>query len=282
MINTRPENPISSPFLTWAGGKRLIVKHLIPYVPKTYEKYWEPFLGAGALNFALAPSQANLSDSNTDLISCYIQIREDPERVYKHLLEHLRNNSKEYYYALRIQYNDNRFKNTVEQAANFIYLNKTSFNGIFRVNMKGEYNVPYGYKKSPIFPTLSKLRILSNILKGAELASSDFSTAISSEKITPGDFVYLDPPYPPLNGTSYFRHYTASRFSWDDQVLVAELAQNLRDQGCYVMVSNADVEKVRDLYTNWNLYTLPVTRWIAASGKRHKVSELVITSYEIE
>jgi DNA adenine methylase len=269
------------PFLRWAGGKSHIVKELLKYLPEgKVGDYWEPFLGSAALFFALAPEHAHLSDSNSDLVTCYKQVRDRPELVIRYLREHLSKTSEKYYYQVRHRYNISK-KPSAAQAARFIYLNRTSFNGIFRVNQKGEYNVPYGYKEPPPAPSNEDLRVASTLLKNASLSDNSYEVILADEAIKTGDFVYLDPPYPPLNKSANFTHYTISRFSWKDQENVATLADELRRRGCLVMISNTDIEHIRELYSAWNIYTLPVTRWIAASGSRHKVTELVITSYRL-
>lgn len=278
--NHSSEGIVCKPFLRWAGGKSRIVRHLIEFLPEEpFEEYWEPFLGAGALFFALAPQRAHLSDSNSELISCFAAVRDRPDLVFRYLREHLSKTSEEYYYKIRELYN--KSGPSITQAARFIYLNRTGFNGIYRVNQKGEYNVPYGHKEPPPAPSRDDLRLASRLLGNASLSDCSFDVALSDGAPRPGDFVYLDPPYPPLNETSNFAHYTASRFSWEDQENVARLANELRSQGCFVMISNSDVKRIHELYPGWHIHTLPVTRWIAANGSRHEVAELVITSYPV-
>jgi len=266
------------PFLRWAGGKSRITKLLADYVPEKYNRYWEPFLGSGALYFYLRPEKAYLSDSNAVLVDCYKHVREYPVKISKKLQDYRRQTSEDYYYAVRDLYNKSR--SSVEQSARFIYLNKSNFNGIFRVNEKGDYNVPYGYKKSLAIPGLDEFKEISKLLKSATIQNHTFEQMKNNKLLKSNDFIYLDPPYPPLTTTSYFTHYTAERFSWADQEKVAELANMLKSKGCFILVSNSDVPKVRALYKGWNLYKLPVVRWVAANGKRHKVNELVITNYE--
>jgi len=268
------------PFLRWAGGKSKIVHHLLRYVPAEFDRYWEPFLGAGALFFALAPTEAFLSDLNRDLIECYRQVRKNPKLVNHYLKEHLSGTSEHYYYEVRNQYN--RSGPSAANAARFIYLNKTSFNGIFRVNLRGEYNVPYGHKNPPALPSLAQLKAASAFLEKAILYAESYDVALKKNPPRVGDFVYLDPPYPKLSETSYFTHYTASRFSWQDQERLAEVAESLNQRGCLIMVSNADLESVRGLYTGWHHHPLPVVRWISANGKRYEARELVITNYAAE
>lgn len=268
------------PFLRWAGGKSKIVHRLLKYVPVQYGRYWEPFLGAAALFFALSPTKAFLSDLNDDLIECYRQVRDSPQLVARYIRRHASKTCEKYYYQVRDKYN--RGRPSAAQAARFIYLNKTSFNGIFRVNLKGEYNVPYGRKERPALPTVDDLCAASDLLHRSVLSAAPYEAALQSNPPQEGDFVYLDPPYPPINRTAYFTHYTASRFSWEDQRSVAEVAKTLDRRGVFVMISNTDTRPIRELYDGWDCHPLPVVRWIAANGTRHRVSELIITNYATE
>ena len=272
---------VGKPFLRWAGGKSRIVRHLLDHLPPAeFGDYWEPFLGAGALFFALAPRTAYLSDSNSDLMACYEQVRDKSDLVYKYLRHYVSKTCEEYYYRMRDLYNRSKPRRSATQAARFIYLNRTSFNGIYRVNLKGEYNVPYGFKEPPPMPTLDDLRVASDLLRNATLSDKSFDEALSGNAPDTGDFLYLDPPYPPLNTTTAtFAHYTKARFSWGDQERVAEIANRLAQRGCYVMVSNLDTEAVRKLYSGWSIIALPVVRFISANGQRDEAGELVITSY---
>jgi DNA adenine methylase len=278
---TEREQVESKPFLRWAGGKSRIVKHLQNYLPREkFRDYWEPFLGSAALFFALGPETAHLSDSNSDLIACYKQVRDKPDLVYRYLREHLSKTSEEYYYEVRRAYNTSR--PSAAQAARFIYLNRTSFNGIYRVNQKGEYNVPYGHKEPPPAPSKGDLRIASELLKNASLSAKSYDVALADNAPKAGDLVYLDPPYPPISKTSRFTHYTTSRFSLQDHKAIAVIANQLRSHGCFVMISNTDIPPIRELYPGWNMHRLPVVRWIAANGSRRKVADLVITGYSVK
>lgn len=270
-------------FLRWAGGKTRVVKHLLQCLPaEEFGEYWEPFLGSGALFFALAPARAHLSDSNPDLIACYQQVRDRPDLVFRYLKEHLSNTSEDYYYSVRAHYNTSRVRaqrTSAAQAARLIYLNRTSFNGIFRVNREGEYNVPYGFKEPPPAPGREQLRSASELLASATLSDAPYEKALAGDAPRYGDFVYLDPPYPPLTETANFTHYTPSRFSLQDHRQVCDVANELRSRGCFVMISNSAVEPIHDLYSGWHTRVLPVTRWVAADGSRRQVGDLVITSY---
>src|SRR5713226_10143568 len=188
--------PRVSPFLRWAGGKQQLKRTLLAFLPLdvTERTYREPFLGGGSLFFALQPKAAILSDANEHLIKCYELVRDQPELVARYLRFHALKNTKAHYYRVREEYNNSEF--SAAQAARFIYLNKTCFNGIFRVNSKGKFNVPYGRKESPAIPDEAKLVRVAAALKSASLHASSFEQALDGA--ARGDFIYLDPPYPPL------------------------------------------------------------------------------------
>jgi DNA adenine methylase len=275
----KSEEKKPTPFLRWVGGKSHIINLLLEYLPtKKYKRYWEPFLGAGALFFIISPKRATISDINGDLINCYKQVSKNPKIIYKHLKGLERNNSKKNYYKVRALYNNSY--TSIIKAARFIYLNKACFNGIFRVNKEGKFNVPYGYKKSLAIPSLKNLLLVSKVLKNVTIQKSSFEIILKSNDISKGDFIYLDPPYPPINSTSFFNHYTSARFSRNDQKEVSKLAKRLRKKGCFVMISNSDTQYIRNLYKGWHFSVLSVVRWVAANGSRYKIKELVITSYK--
>lgn len=270
-----------APFLSWAGGKRRLAPHLVRFLPSSISAlvYHEPFLGAGSLFFAVQPKTAILSDANEHLIDCFKAVRDHPDLVSRYLSEHRQRDSKGHYYAVRSSYNTGR--GSAAQAARFIYLNKTCFNGIFRVNQKGEFNVPYGRdtktKKDLVLPSREALRNASRVLSGASLSATSYEKAVGR----PGknDFYYLDPPYPPLNGTSYFTHYTKDRFSEEDQREVAKLAKQLDSGGAKVMVTNADTAEIRHLYKGFRIESISVSRYVTCRARKHKVGELIVTNY---
>jgi len=277
IVNRLPIVEKIEPFLRWAGGKQSTINHLLKFIPKDLSKrlYIEPFLGAGSLFFALQPSKAILSDYNKHLIECFIYVRNFPELVAHYLLEHRNNNSMKYYYEIRNKYNSSN--PSVEQAARFIYLNKACFNGIFRVNQRGEFNVPYGRKEPPFLPNQKWLQKASIALKKATLKSLDFNEILSNAK--KGDFIYMDPPYPPLNNTSNFTHYTKDKFNITDQRRLAESVYALNNRGCYIMMTNADIPLIRELYKKFKLISLSVRRYITCKSVKHEVSELIIRNY---
>lgn len=274
------KNITMKPFLRWAGGKTKSIPFLEKYIPENFSslnKYYEPFLGAGSFFFHFMPSKAVLSDSNKDLIECYRAIQKNPPLVSKYLEQHSSNNCKDYYYKMRCKYNSS--KSTIAKAALFIYLNKTCFNGIWRVNKKGEFNVPYGFKEPPALPSKNDLQKVSLALSTVKLINSDYKKAVDSVK--KGDFIYFDPPYIPINSTSNFTHYTIDRFSKQDHAELAILAKKLTLKECYVLISNSDDPYIRSLYENdFNIFELEVTRWIRADGKRYKAKEIVITNWK--
>lgn len=268
------------PFLRWAGGKSRLVTKLLHYVPSSdmYGKYIEPFLGSGALFFKLKPDSALLADMNSHLINCYRQIARKPKEVWEKLQEHKNKDSKEYYNSIRDTGLDSG--TVVDRAAFFLYLNKTAFNGIFRVNKSGKFNVPYGtVRSSSSWISLEELRGVSKYLQVAEFYVGSFEDAC--KQANKGDFVYLDPPYPPLTKSAYFTQYTAGGFSLEDQKRVAETFKWLDKKGCLVMMSNSDQKSIRDLYDGFYMDTLKVTRLIGSNGDRFKVDELVVTNYPI-
>lgn len=271
--------PKIGPFLRWAGGKRQLRKILLNFLPGDISQrtYREPFLGGGSLFFAIQPKSAILSDANEHLIRCYELVRDAPALVARYLRFHAAKDSESYYYRIREEYNRSEF--SAAQAARFIYLNKTCFNGIFRVNSKGKFNVPYGQKRHPAIPNEAELAAIAAVLTGASLRASSFGKALKT--VSRGDFIYLDPPYPPLNGTAYFTHYTSDRFSITDQNNLAACVHDLDQCGARLMISNADTSLIRKLYGRYNIVSLPVVRYLTCKSIRHKVRELVITNYEV-
>jgi DNA adenine methylase len=267
---------IARPFLRWVGGKFNLATRLMDFLPPDIHErtYFEPFLGAGALFFALQHRRAYLSDLNHHLIDCYQVIRERPADVAAALRRHISQDSEKYYYDVRDLYNQSR--RGVQRAARFVYLNRTGFNGVFRVNVDGKYNVPYGRKANPRFPTKAELQKIADVLAPVSLHADTYEVAL--ERARRGDFIYLDPPYPPLNGTAYFTHYTAGRFASEDQEKVAAEVRRLDKLGCLLMVSNADTPSIRHLYRGFRINSMNVRRFVS-SGKKNSVNELVITNY---
>jgi DNA adenine methylase len=263
------------PILRWAGGKQSLVAELLRALPESIDtlNYFEPFLGAGSLFIATRPKRARLSDLNGHLIDAYKAIRDSPEGVAELALAHAKRDSESYYYAVRTLYN--QAEPSAERAAQFIYLNRACFNGVFRVNRQGAYNVPYGHKPRLLMPSALALKELATAFHTASLSVSTYQQAL--REASAGDFVYLDPPYPPLNGTAFFTHYTKERFGVADQEELAALASDLRARGCLVLVSNADTQTIRSLYAGWAMKAIRVARSVGHHGR--PTGELLITSY---
>ena len=277
LLDRESINGALCPFLSWVGGKRRLVPLLREHLPRDIQlrRYVEPFLGAASLYLAIRPNQALLSDANAYLISCYRHVRSNPETIARYLAHHAGHHGVRHYYRTRARYN--KSPTSLAQAARFIYLNKACFNGIFRVNVSGDFNVPFGRKKSPILPSRLELLRIARLLKKATLSCASFEKTL--EKVHSGDFVYLDPPYPPINGTSFFTHYTQDRFSEADQRQLAASVNDLHSRGVLFMMTNADTPLVRTLYRKFKLVELAVTRYVTSSATKHKARELVVRNY---
>jgi DNA adenine methylase len=271
--------PRARPFLKWAGGKRQILKELLRLLPSDVKDrtYREPFLGGGSLFFALNPATAFLSDVNEHLIMAYEYVRDCPDLVSDYLCEHRKNDCPQYYYQVREVYNKSKSQPSAAQTARFIYLNKTCYNGVFRVNTQGLFNVPYGRYETVSLPSRDHLREVSTVLQSKQVFVASFEEAL--DRANKGDFIYLDPPYPPRTATSYFTHYTCDKFSEKDQEKLAGAVRTLDAAGCLVMISNGNSEKILELYNGFNVHRLEVTRFITCKKIRDKVQELLITNY---
>jgi DNA adenine methylase len=233
------------PFLKWAGGKRWLTKQLAAYLPDTFNRYFEPFLGSGAVYFELAPTDAVLSDANEELIATYCAIRDHPGEIHERLASlHQRHNAALYYEQRSL-----RAKDPVEAATRFIYLNRTCWNGLYRVNQKNEFNVPIGTKESVIFPD-DDFDLVSQALKGADISSRDFEDSI--DKAKNGDLIYVDPPYTVKHNFNGFLKYNQVMFSWDDQVRLHDCLVRARSRGCHIVISNADHHSIRELYSDFD------------------------------
>ncbi|MEM7434867.1 MAG: DNA adenine methylase [Myxococcota bacterium] len=269
-----------APFVKWAGGKGRLLSQLRPLLPTgaARMRHVEPFVGGGALFFSRRPTRALLTDINPALIAAYEAIRDDVEGVIQSLGLLARRHSKERYYEVRSRYNAARRLARPTRAAMFIYLNKTCFNGLHRVNRKGEFNVPVGSYKSPKILDEGRLRAASAALEQADLQCAGFEALIESAK--PGDFVYFDPPYEPVSTTSSFTSYASGGFSRDDQTRLRDVYRELDRRGCKLMLSNSDVPFIRELYVDFRIDTVAAPRAINCNaGGRGKVSEIVARNY---
>ena len=274
----------AKPFVKWAGGKRQIIDKLKQYVPDEYNTYYEPFIGGGALLFELAPKNAVINDSNEELMNVYKCLC-DEEKFKKmcSLLNHYETeHSEDFYYEIR---NKDKNKNTYNRlsdytkAARTIYLNKACFNGLYRVNKKNEFNVPFGKKTKVNTYEGSNLITVSNYLtmNNIKILSVDFEEAVKNVKEK--DFVYFDPPYD--SETSTFNSYTEEGFSKDEQIRLAKVFKELDRKGAFVMLSNHNTSLINDLYKEYNIHLIEAKRNINSNGKkRGKVEEVIITNYE--
>lgn len=270
----------AAPFVKWAGGKGRLLSQLRPLLPPTVARlrHVEPFVGGGALFFSRRPDRALLTDINPALIATYSAIRDDVDRVVTSLEGLARHHSKKRYYEVRRRYNESRRLSSSTRAAMFIYLNKTCFNGLHRVNRKGEFNVPVGSYKNPKIVDPDRLRLASEALRDAELRCTGFESLVEHAK--PGDFVYFDPPYEPVSTTASFTSYARDGFSREDQTRLRDVYRELDRRGCKLMLSNSDVPFIRELYGRFRIDTVAAPRAINCNGNgRGKVAEVVVRNY---
>jgi DNA adenine methylase len=263
------------PFLKWPGGKRWFVQNYSNYFPTTFNKYIEPFLGSGAVFFHLQPNKALLSDINPELINAYQGLKENRLSVVRSLLYHQRCHSASHYYKIRAA----KPKKLYQEASRMIYLNRTCFNGIYRVNKQGNFNVPIGTRTKIILDT-DNFELTSNLLRTATLSVSDFADSISSASTN--DLVFADPPYTVRHNLNGFVKYNENLFSWNDQVRLAKALFRAKEQGAKIVATNANHDSVRKLYENQGFHFKTVSRYssIAASAANRKLyEELVIFSH---
>lgn len=258
------------PFLKWAGGKRWFVKNHSDLLPKTFNHYYEPFLGSGAVFFHLEPKEATLSDANPHLIETYQAIKDDWRQVLYYLKKHQRNHSKDYYYEIRAR--NCQTKHT--RAAKFIYLNRTCFNGIYRENLKGRFNVPIGTKSAVILET-DDFQETARLLKYVDLKPWDFAEVIANAK--QGDFIFVDPPYTVAHNNNGFVKYNQKIFTWKDQERLQDSLDKASGRGVKILVTNANHSSILELYEGENIQSLERRSVIGGMGaKRGKTSELLI------
>jgi DNA adenine methylase len=271
------------PFLKWAGGKRQLLPEIRKHVPRDFGTYFEPFVGAGAVLFDLQPPRAVINDANEELINCYRVIKSNPEELIRLAGEHERNDSKEYFDGLSALDRQPGFHSLPDEAraARVIYLNKTCFNGLYRVNKKGQFNAPYrNHEKTPQIVDPEAIRAVSLYLNGAgvEIMRGDFREAVAAAEA--GDFVYFDPPYDPVSESASFTGYASGGFGRAEQERLKKVCDDLTRSGCRVLVSNSDTDFVRDLFRNRKRYTVrevKARRNINSVGAgRGKVGELLI------
>lgn len=275
------------PFLKWAGGKSQLLEQLTPLFPKNFSRYGEPFTGSAAVFWHLFTlrersqidfSISKLTDSNAELINCYLVVRDEVSELVKLLFIHRQSHNKDYYYKIRGLKASNLSE--TERAARFIYLNKTCFNGLYRVNRSGQFNVPMGSYKDPAIFDADELMTASQALQSVEIRTADFREILDWAQA--GDFVYLDPPYAPVSKTSSFTSYTEKPFGEREQRELAAIFRQLDKRGCLVMLSNSWVHSILELYREFTCIEVKASRVINSnSEKRGKISELVVINYAL-
>ena len=272
------------PFVKWVGGKRQLLKQfrdLELYPPEFFDPientYYEPFVGGGAVFFDLLPEHAELSDLNRELVIAYNVIKNNIDELIELLRQHRYN--KEYYLDIRAKNIDEL--QDIEIASRFIFLNKTGFNGLYRVNRKGQFNVPFGRYNNPVICDEENLRRVSKALQNVTIKHQDYSSVLKSAK--KGDFIYFDPPYYPLSQTSSFTAYTSEKFLEREQIELRNAFIALHKRGCYVMLSNSDTPFINDLYANIDgvtIHKIIAGRAINSKGSRRgKITEVLVTNY---
>jgi len=282
-------NKVVRPFLKWAGGKRQLVPEIKErYLPKNYNTYYEPFLGGGALLFELQPEHAVINDSNSELMNCYEAIKTVVDELIEDLSKH--KNEKSYFYEIRdldrvpgglAAYQ--KETSAVQRASRIIFLNKTCYNGLFRVNSQGQFNVPFGRYKKPNFLEPEVLKSVSNYLNNnqVKILNTDFGEAVQSAR--KGDFIYFDPPYDPISDTASFTGYNINGFDQKQQERLKKTVDDLTHRGCKILLSNACTDFIRDLYGDeYTVDIVSASRAINSNTlKRGKIDEVLIRNYEL-
>ena len=263
----------SKPILKWAGGKTQILTHLIRKVPENYGKYIEPFFGGGALYFALSPEKAIIADSNPELINFYKIVAKDVDSLIDELDGYV--NDKDFFYEMRAK--DTNRLSKVEAAARTLYLNRTAFNGLYRVNKKGQFNVPFGAYKNPTIVNSQQLLLASRLLKEATIVSGDYKDVIATYA-EERDFIFLDPPYLPVSEYSDFKRYTKEQFYEEDQVELSLLVKKLNDKGCHILLTNSNHPLIHDLYSNYSIEVHQTKRNISSKGNKRKGEDVIVSA----
>lgn len=287
------KSPQPQPFLKWAGGKRQLLLEIRKYIPEKFNTYYEPFIGAGAVLFDLQPEKAVINDINKELINVYRIVKNNFTELIGYLKEYGQKNNKEDFYEIRdLDRQLEKYKelSSVKRAARIIYLNKTCFNGLFRVNSKGQFNVPFGKYKNPNIVNEDVLQAVHDYLglnNRVEILNKDFKAAVENAK--EGDFVYLDPPYDPVSNTSSFTGYSLDGFRREDQIKLRDLCLDLHKRGCKFLLSNSATDFIKEIYSEVNtdekeifhIKLVSATRNInSVASKRGKIDEVLVMNYD--
>lgn len=277
------KNKLVVPFLKWVGGKRQLISEIKELLPKRRGNltYYEPFIGGGALLFDLQPKRAIINDYNEELINVYRIIRDYPDELIEDLKRH--ENTAEYFYKLRAIDRSPAFSNltNIQRASRVIYLNKTCYNGLYRVNNAGEFNSPFGKYKNPNIVNAPVIKAVSKYLKTNDIHIShgDYESCLTN--ISPNSFVYLDPPYHPISDSSNFTGYIQGGWTEEDQVRLRNVCNCLTEKGIKFLLSNSSADFVKEIYKEYNIHIVKATRAINSdSKKRGQIDELLIRNYE--
>ena len=278
------KNKLVAPVVKWVGGKRQLLSEISPLLPKRITSYCEPFLGGGAVLFSIQPSKAIVNDLNSDLITVYEVIRDDVEELIDNLKKH--ENSSEYFYTIRDM---DRNKETyaamskVERASRLIYLNKTCFYGLFRVNSSGEFNSPFGHYKNPNIVNEPVLRAVNKYFSSSNITFCNEDFAVTLGRISKGSFVYLDPPYDPVSDTANFTGYNRGGFDRNEQIRLKQCCDELTQRGVKFMLSNSATTFIKELYKDYDISIVQAKRAINSdASKRGAIEEVLIRNYGTE
>lgn len=268
-----------NPILKWAGGKRQLLSDIIGLFPSNYKEltYHEPFIGSGAVFFTIEPKKGTINDVNQHLINFFKVVRDAPEDLIEEASKY--EYEKEIYYVLRTRFNEEEVTD-IERAALFLYFNKTGFNGLWRVNSKGKFNVPFGRYKNPTIVPIEKILEASRVLKNIEILCTDFSYILDAAE--EGDLCYFDPPYEPVSETAYFTSYTAKGFDINEQERLCDTCMKLDEKGVYFVLSNSKVKQIVDLYESNPRFRIKIVQARRAinskADKRGPVNEILVTN----
>ncbi len=275
------KNKLIAPFLKWVGGKRQLMPAIKELIPKNYTNYYEPFIGGGAVLFDLQPKNAVINDFNEELINVYQTIKENPEELISDLKTH--KNESDYFYDLRALDREDNFENlsNIKKASRVIYLNKTCYNGLYRVNNSGEFNSPFGRYKNPNIVNETTIRAVSKYLNTNKITilNGDFEEALKG--IKKGSFVYFDPPYHPVSASSNFTGYVQGGFDMYEQVRLRDLCNKLNEKRINFLLSNSATQFIEDLYKDYKISYVKANRSINSNAKkRGEIDEVLIRNYE--
>lgn len=279
------KNQLVSPVVKWVGGKRQLLSEITPLLPsKQITSYCEPFLGGGAVLFSIQPTKAIVNDLNGDLITVYEIIRDDVEALISDLKKH--ENTSDYFYTIRdMDRNREAYQamSKVERASRLIYLNKTCFNGLFRVNSSGEFNSPFGHYKNPNIVNEPVLRAVNKYFSSNNISFYNEDFAVTLSRVRKGCFVYLDPPYDPISDTSSFTGYNKGGFNKDEQARLKQCCDDLTKRGIKFMLSNSSTDYIKNLYKDYDISIVQAKRTINSdASKRGAIEEVLIRNYGTE